>query len=134
MSKDPILFAGGDTNLYGYVLQDPINLIDPSGLSGTRFPILTPIIGTNGQIIGAGTGALLGSLLPFPGGSFVGGMAGSAVGGFFDPGLGPKSFPYPVNTDLPIPPSTPNLPISPSSGPSNACSPDYSGPTIRSGR
>ena len=32
MSKDPILFAGGDTNLYGYVLQDPVNLIDPTGL------------------------------------------------------------------------------------------------------
>ena len=31
LSKDPILFAGGDTNLYGYVLQDPINLIDPEG-------------------------------------------------------------------------------------------------------
>ncbi|MCB0411731.1 MAG: hypothetical protein KDD22_04355, partial [Bdellovibrionales bacterium] len=24
MSKDPILFAGGDTNLYGYVLNDPV--------------------------------------------------------------------------------------------------------------
>lgn len=32
LSKDPILFAGGDTNLYGYVMQDPINFIDPSGL------------------------------------------------------------------------------------------------------
>lgn len=31
LSKDPILFGGGDTNLYGYVLQDPINWIDPSG-------------------------------------------------------------------------------------------------------
>ncbi|MFP5459014.1 MAG: RHS repeat domain-containing protein [Bacteriovoracia bacterium] len=31
LSKDPILFAGGDANLYGYVLQDPVNLIDPSG-------------------------------------------------------------------------------------------------------
>jgi RHS repeat-associated protein len=30
-AKDPILFAGGDTNLYGYVLNDPVNLIDPSG-------------------------------------------------------------------------------------------------------
>ncbi len=48
-SKDPILFAGGDTNLYGYVgkvgkvphqietnlyqysLSDPINYIDPNG-------------------------------------------------------------------------------------------------------
>jgi RHS repeat-associated protein len=31
-SKDPVQFAGGDTNLYGYGLQDPINHIDPSGL------------------------------------------------------------------------------------------------------
>ena len=30
-AKDPILFRGGDTNLYGYVLQDPINWIDPDG-------------------------------------------------------------------------------------------------------
>lgn len=32
LSKDPIKFEGGDTNLYGYVLQDPINLTDPLGL------------------------------------------------------------------------------------------------------
>lgn len=31
-NKDPIRFAGGDSNLYGYVLGDPINGIDPSGL------------------------------------------------------------------------------------------------------
>jgi RHS repeat-associated protein len=31
-AKDPIFFAGGDTDLYGYVLNDPVNLIDPSGL------------------------------------------------------------------------------------------------------
>ena len=33
LSKDPILFGGGDTNLYGYVMNDPINFIDPSGLA-----------------------------------------------------------------------------------------------------
>lgn len=33
-SKDPIRFKGGDTNLYGYVLSDPINFIDPSGKVG----------------------------------------------------------------------------------------------------
>ncbi len=31
-SKDPIRFTGGDTNLYGYVLNDPVNFRDPSGL------------------------------------------------------------------------------------------------------
>lgn len=33
LSKDPIRFDGGDTNLYGYVVNDPVNRIDPSGLS-----------------------------------------------------------------------------------------------------
>ena len=32
-AKDPILFDGGDSNLYGYVLQNPVNGIDPSGLA-----------------------------------------------------------------------------------------------------
>jgi RHS repeat-associated protein len=31
ISKDPILFAGGDTNLYGYIANDPINFVDPNG-------------------------------------------------------------------------------------------------------
>jgi RHS repeat-associated protein len=30
--KDPIRFVGGETSLYGYVGNDPINLVDPSGL------------------------------------------------------------------------------------------------------
>jgi RHS repeat-associated protein len=32
-AKDPSLFGGGDTNLYGYALLDPVNLVDPSGLA-----------------------------------------------------------------------------------------------------
>ncbi len=31
-AKDPIGFAGGDTDLYGYVFNNPVNLIDPDGL------------------------------------------------------------------------------------------------------
>jgi len=31
-AKDPILFGGGSTNLYGYTFGDPVNLIDPDGM------------------------------------------------------------------------------------------------------
>jgi len=31
-AKDPIGFGGGDSNLFGYVSNDPVNTLDPSGL------------------------------------------------------------------------------------------------------
>ncbi len=31
MQKDPIGFGGGDSNLYRYVGNDPVNRIDPEG-------------------------------------------------------------------------------------------------------
>ena len=31
-NKDPILFAGGDSNLYGYVVENPVNFFDRNGL------------------------------------------------------------------------------------------------------
>ncbi len=34
-AKDPIRFAAGDANLYGYVLNDPVNWIDSLGLESS---------------------------------------------------------------------------------------------------
>jgi len=42
LSKDPVLFRGGDTNLYGYVLEDPINAMDPMGLASNASPTHAP--------------------------------------------------------------------------------------------
>jgi RHS repeat-associated protein len=56
ISKDPIGFAGGDSNLYGYVFSDPVNLIDPSGLSGLGAFVddVTGTIGEVDDVIGSG--------------------------------------------------------------------------------
>lgn len=73
-----ILFAGGDTNLYGYVINDPINFIDPDG----EHPVL----------VGAAIGVFFGAFLtPTPtdtpigpvgeGARVLGGAAAGAVGG-----------------------------------------------------
>ena len=35
-SKDPIRFVGGNSNLYGYALVDPVNRLDPLGLWSPR--------------------------------------------------------------------------------------------------
>jgi RHS repeat-associated protein len=36
-AKDPIGFAGGDMDVYGHVLNNPVNLIDPEGLDATNW-------------------------------------------------------------------------------------------------
>ena len=43
-AKDPIRFVGGDSNLYGYVINDPVNFVDPFGFEATTTQeALTPI-------------------------------------------------------------------------------------------
>jgi RHS repeat-associated protein len=37
-AKDPVGFNGGDYDLYGYVVNDPVNWIDPEGLRGVPSP------------------------------------------------------------------------------------------------
>lgn len=37
LSEDPMRFRGGDINFYGYVRQDPVLLVDPSGNNYCKF-------------------------------------------------------------------------------------------------
>lgn len=85
-NKDPILFSGGDTNLYGYGLQDPVNMIDPSGLSSITYNSNTGTITVyNGSGKQAGT---------FPAGNNV---ASNAPAGQVPAG----TFPYLYHTPHP---------------------------------
>lgn len=77
-SKDPILFNGGDMNLYGYVLADPVNLIDPSGNN--------PLIAA--PIIGGLTGAIIGGISAGINGGNIGTGAWSGFVGGATAGLG----------------------------------------------
>jgi RHS repeat-associated protein len=74
-AKDPIFFVGGDTDLYGYCLSDPINFIDPTG------EILSTIIGavagaSSGFISGLERGNIAAGIL----GGIAGGVSGALVG------------------------------------------------------
>ena len=58
-TKDPIRFASGDSNIYGYVFNDPINFDDPPGLGGCLvlypgYPITIPGTSTKAPAIHAG--------------------------------------------------------------------------------
>ncbi len=57
MQKDPIRFAGGDSNLYAYVQNDPLNFTDPSGMLGVGVGIVI----SGGSVIGSSysTGVLM---------------------------------------------------------------------------
>jgi RHS repeat-associated protein len=43
ISEDPIRFAGGDANLYAYVMGNPVNAIDPEGLVRIMVDPNTPV-------------------------------------------------------------------------------------------
>jgi uncharacterized protein RhaS with RHS repeats len=56
-AKDPIGFLGGDVDLYGYCLSDPVNLIDRFGLINIKAVITGSaaiLAGAGSVIVGAG--------------------------------------------------------------------------------
>ncbi|ADH85039.1 YD repeat protein [Desulfurivibrio alkaliphilus AHT 2] len=83
-AKDPILFAGGDTNLYGYVLNDPINWIDPEGKIGIAGAAVGGVIGAVSGALGAYTSG--GNSWDIASAAFTGGLGGAVYG--FLPGAG----------------------------------------------
>ncbi|WP_413291920.1 RHS repeat domain-containing protein [Bdellovibrio sp. HCB185ZH] len=72
-SKDPLRFDGGDVNLYGYVLNDPINITDPTG---KVLPV--PVLWAGGAAIAGGVAGYIGTRA---GGGTVGEAASAAVTG-----------------------------------------------------
>jgi uncharacterized protein RhaS with RHS repeats len=64
ITKDPILFNGGDTNLYVYVGNDPVNRIDPTGKDRVGVPVITrkkyvPSGASYGDVCGSAVGGTL---------------------------------------------------------------------------
>ena len=107
-AKDPILFAGGDTDQYGYCLNDPINLIDPSGQFGVAGFVIGAIAGayggflsgiTSGNITagiiggaaGAAAGGIVGAFMPHTS-TLVGRIVGGAISGFLGGAIGGATF------------------------------------------
>ena len=69
-AKDPIDFSGGDSNLYGYVLGDPVGFIDPSGEFGIAGGAYGAVSGAIGGYIAGGNWQS----------AFAGGIAGATIG------------------------------------------------------
>ena len=54
IAEDPIGFAGGDVNLYGYALNNPTRFVDPLGLCWFRPPSEPYVVGRDGSLIEPG--------------------------------------------------------------------------------
>ena len=86
VSKDPILFGGGQVNLFVYVGDDPVNWIDPSGQGGVPGAIVGGLVG--GFVGAAGTYLTPGSTKGQVWGAFSVGLGAGTLGGAIEPGIG----------------------------------------------
>jgi RHS repeat-associated protein len=83
-AKDPILFAGGDSNLFGYVQNNPVNFVDPSGLFLETFSIAAAGAAVSAffpsDTQGAVVGAVAGAVIATAAGGGIGVTVAAAIG------------------------------------------------------
>jgi len=77
-AKDPILFRGGSPNLYGYVVNDPVNFVDPNGKFGLAGAAIGGAIGAVSAAVG--TAVTGGSWSAIATSAVTGGVTGAMVG------------------------------------------------------
>ena len=80
LTKDPIGLAGGDTNLYRYCGNDPVNCVDPRG-TDSIYISAGGAIGTRYQNTAGVTEAYSGVIVGYENGSiYAGGISGAGMG------------------------------------------------------
>jgi RHS repeat-associated protein len=84
-AKDPILFGGGQADLYVYVGDDPVNWTDATGLAGPVTAVVGGVFGGLGSWIAAKSGGANTSDAVMA--TVIGGSIG-AIGGLIEPQAG----------------------------------------------
>jgi RHS repeat-associated protein len=82
-AKDPILFAGGDIDLYGYVLNNPISSVDRYGLIIEADPYLAATTFSIAQLYGAAAALIMtgATVTTFGAGMIATGTPAGVIGG-----------------------------------------------------
>lgn len=85
-AKDPILFDGGDTDLYGYVVNDPVNGIDTEGTN----PVVVAATMSFVRYVGTAAAAAALTRAAVAGGKLAGDL-GTAIGNYLQAKGNPPS-------------------------------------------